>query len=172
MRRLVLATVLMLLLCAATLLAQSSQSTPIHSHPNFPSIVATLKELVAREGKVRRNTFFIADVRREGGREYSYACWKEDKFIIILHLPLEKESASYEWLYGKARVDLEKDVVPTREDIGGSSFLVDRAWVNKTLKECSGGYKLSLVKPRGRRTAQPDINFEVQQPDQPGRGRS
>ena len=117
--------------CTGNGAVQNLKSTPIRSHPNFSGIVATLKELVAREGKAKKNTFFIAAVRREGGRDYSYAYWKEDKSIIILHLPLEKESASYEWLYGKARVDLETDVVSTQEDIGGSSFLVDRAWVNK-----------------------------------------
>jgi hypothetical protein len=136
-------SVLILMFCAGNVAAQNLKSTPVRSHRNFSGIVATLKELVAREGKLRRNTFFIADVRREDGRDYSYAYWKEDKSIIILHLPLEKESASYEWLYGKARVDLETDVVPTREDIGGSSFLVDRAWVNKILKQCANGFKLS-----------------------------
>ena len=150
MQRIMVASVLMFMLFVGTVAAQNPISTPVHSHPNFSGIVATLKELVAREGKVRRNTFFIADVRRGDGREYSYAYWKEDKSITILHLPLEKESASYEWLYGKARIDLETDVVPTREDVGGSSFLVDRAWVNEILKECAGGFKLSVVKPRGK----------------------
>ena len=150
MRRIMVASILMLMICAGNVAAQNPKSIPVHSHPNFSGIVATLKELVVREGKVRRNTFFIADVRREDGRDYSFAYWKEDKSIITLHLPLEKESASYEWLYGKARVDLETDVVLRREDIGGSSFLVDRAWVNKILKECARGFKLSVAKPRGR----------------------
>ncbi len=150
MRRIMIGSVLILMLCAGNVAARNPKGTPVRSHPNFSGIIATLKELVAREGKVRRHTFFIADVRQEDGREYSYAYWKEDKSIIILHLPLEKEGASYEWLYGKARVDLETDVVPTQEDIGGSSFLVDRAWVNKILKECAGGFKLSVVKPRAR----------------------
>ena len=150
MQRVMAASILMLMVCAGSVIAQNPKSTPVRSHPNFSGIVGTLKELVAREGKAKRNTFFIAAVRGENGREYSYAYWKEDKSIIILHLPLEKESASYEWLYGKARVDLETDVVPTQKDIGGSSFLVDRAWVNKILKECAGGFKLSVVKPRGK----------------------
>lgn len=150
MRRIMIASGLILLLCAGNVAAQNSRSTPVRSHPNFSGIVATLKELVAREGKARRNTFFIADVRQEDGQDYSYAYWKQDKSIIILHLPLEEESASYEWLYRKARVDLETDVVPTQEDVGGSSFLVDRAWVNKILKECASGFKLSVVKPRGK----------------------
>lgn len=148
MRRMMIASALSFMFFIGAVAAQNPQTTPVHSHPNFAGIVATLKELAAREGRTRRNTFFIADVWREDGRDYSYAYWKEDKSIIILQLPLEKESASYDWLYGKARVDLETDVVPTQEDIGGSSFLVDREWVNKILKECAGGFKLSVVKAR------------------------
>ena len=151
MRRIMITLVLMLMTCAGDVAAQNPKSTPVRFHPNFSGIVATLKELVAREGEASRNTFFIADVRWEDGRAYSYAYWKEDKAIIVLHLPLEKESASYEWLYGKARVDLETDVVTTPEEIGGSSFLVDRGWVNKILKECAKGFKLSVVKRRGKR---------------------
>ena len=73
MRRIMIASGLILLLCAGNVAAQNSRSTPVRSHPNFSGIVATLKELVAREGKARRNTFFIADVRQEDGQDYSYA---------------------------------------------------------------------------------------------------
>ena len=153
MRRIVLGSVLMLMVWAGNVAAQEPKGTPLRSHRNFAGVVATLTELVAREGKAKRNTLFISEVLRESGREYSYAYWKEDKSIIILHLPLEKRSASYEWLYSKARVDLETDIVPTPEDIGGSSFLVDRSWVDKILEKCAGGYRLSLVKPAVERGA-------------------
>ena len=147
MRRIVLGSVLILMACAGNVAAQNPKGTPLRSHRNFPGVVATLKELVAREGKAERNTLLVSEILREEGREYSYAYWKEDKSIIILHLPLAKDSASYEWLYGKARVDLETDIVPTQGEIGGSSFLVDRSWVDSILKKCARGYRLSVVKP-------------------------
>lgn len=142
MRGIVVGSILMLLASAGNTAAQEPKSTKLRSHRNFSGVVATLKELVAREGKSKRNTILISEVFREDGHEYSYAYWKEDKSIIILHLPLKKNTASYDWLYGKARVDLELDVVPTQKDIGGSSFLVDRSWVNRILKKCASGYRL------------------------------
>lgn len=155
MREIVVGSILMLLASAGNAAAQESKSTQLRSHRNFSGVVATLKELIAREGKSKRNTIFISEVFQEDGREYSYAYWKEDKSIIILHLPLEKDSASYDWLYGKARVDLELDVVPTQEDIGGSSFLVNRVWVNRILKKCVSGYRLVVKTPsKARRVAE------------------
>jgi hypothetical protein len=93
MRRIVLGSVLMLMAWAGNVAAQDSKGTPLRAHRNFSGVVATLKELVVREGKTKRNTLFISEVLQEDGREYSYAYWKEDKSIIILNLPLEKDRA-------------------------------------------------------------------------------
>lgn len=125
-----------------------AQNVSVRKHDNFSGIVETLGELVNKSGKNLKNTFYISDVKNEEGREFAYAHWIQDKSIIILHLPLEKESADYYWLYSKARIDLLTDVVPTKEDIGGSSFLVDGPWVNSILQRCSRGYKLSVLKQK------------------------
>jgi hypothetical protein len=151
MRQLVFASVLIFMAWADNVAAQAPKGTSLRSHRSFSSAVATLKGLIAREGKAKRNTILVSEVFREEGREYLYAYWKEDKSIIILHLPLEKDSANYEWLYSKARVDLETDIVPTQEDIGGSSFLVDRPWVNRILKKCHSGYRLMITTPVKRK---------------------
>jgi hypothetical protein len=37
-------------------------------------------------------------------------------------------------------------VVPSEKDIGGSSFLFDKAWADKITKRCLKGYKLSVLK--------------------------
>ncbi len=126
----------------------SAQKIPLRKHNNFSGISETHKELVRKNGKFRQNTFYISDVKKDGLDEFAYACWKQDKSIIILHLPLEKETANYYWLYSKARIDLLTDVVPSEKDIGGSSFLVDRPWVNKILRSCQKGYKLTVLKQK------------------------
>lgn len=122
----------------------SGQGISVRNHSNFSGIVETLRELVRKNGKSRQNTFYISEVRKDKSREFAYAYWEQDKSIIILHLPLKKETANYFWLYSKARIDLLTDVVPTEKDIGGSSFLVDRAWVNSILRRCSKGYRLLI----------------------------
>lgn len=142
MRRLLFLVILSLIFGSFAL----AQETSVSEHGNFSGIVATLKELVKRNAKTRRNTFYISGVKKDGSREFAYAYWKQDKSIIILQLPLEKETADYYWLYSKARIDLLTGVVPTEEDIKGSSFLVDRPWVDKILQRCSDGYVLSVRK--------------------------
>lgn len=125
-----------------------AQDISVRNHSNFSGIVATLEELVKRNGKFRHNTFNISNVKKDGEREFAYAYWKQDKSIIILHLPLERETADYYWLYSKARIDLLTDVVPTEKDIGVSSFLVDKPWVDSILRRCSKGYRLLVSKQK------------------------
>ncbi len=126
----------------------SAQDIPVRKHSNFSGISATLKELVRKNGKFRQNTFYISDVKKDNLHEFAYAFWKQDKSIIILQLPLKKETADYYWLYSKARIDLLTGVVPTEKDVGASTFLVDRPWVNKILRSCKKGYKLSISKQK------------------------
>jgi flagellar biosynthesis component FlhA len=121
-----------------------AQGIPVRNYSNFPGIIETLKELAKKNGKSKQNTFYISDVRKDGYREIAYAYWKQDNSVIILNLSLEKETANYYWLYSKARIDLSRDVVLTKDDIAGSSFLVDRVWAKKNLSRCEEGYKLLI----------------------------
>ncbi len=99
-----------------------------------------------KKNRTPRNTIYISNVLKEDGREFAYAYWKEDKSITILHLPLslplKSGSPDYYWLTIKARIDLISGVVPTADDIKGSSFLVDRPWVNKIKRNCLNGVRL------------------------------
>jgi len=116
---------------------------------DFNCIVRTMKALVKFQGHGRKhNTIFISNIIRDGDRKFAYAYWKEDKSITILRLPLSlpliKNSPEHWWLMSKARIDLVHGVVPTEEDIHGSSFLVDKHWVRKILRKCKRGIRLRL----------------------------
>lgn len=116
-------------------------------HGQFPSIVGTIRALVKFKGRSKKqNTIYVSNISSEEGREFSYAYWKEDNSITILNLPLSvpllKNTGDYYWLTMKARIDLKTDVVPTQEDIHGSSFLVDRPWVEKIKRRCLSGIRL------------------------------
>lgn len=126
-----------------------SQGQRANKHQNFNSIVETVKTLVENERREKkRATVYISDISKDGDREFAYAYWKEDNSITILNLPLalplKKGSGEYFWLTSIARIDLDKDVVPTKADIGGSSFLVDRPWVEKIKSDCLKGVRLRL----------------------------
>lgn len=127
----------------------SAQSVRADKHKELASIVETMKSLIKFNQNGRgRNTIFVSDIVKNGAGQFAYAYWKEDSSITILHLPLslpvEKNSGDYYWLTMKARIDLTTDVVPTERDIGGSSFLVDRKWVNNIIRRCKNGVRLRL----------------------------
>ncbi len=71
------------------LIGSALAQTNLSKHENFVGVTETLQELAEREGKFRRNTFYISDVKKDGLDEVAYAYWKQDNSIIILHLPLK-----------------------------------------------------------------------------------
>lgn len=125
---------------------------PINSHPNYPDVLGSLEKLVARKGRAKRNTFYISKTETGecGGGEFARAYWVEDKSIIILNLPTDKEHVDFYWLYYKARIDLVREVVPTGKYENLGCCLVEQDWADAVLDDCvSNGYKLVIVKTRG-----------------------
>ena len=96
-------------------------------------------------------------IARRGAGEYAYIYWKQDNSIITLNLPLKKplEEETAFWLYtGKARLDLATGVVPTEAEIGSSTFLVAKPWVDRIIKDCvSNGQKITIPKREAKRKA-------------------
>ena len=144
----ILATILITLISVIVCRASNGLSNPNNSELGYAAKLPTLKGFLARYAKQRINTFYIAKARNDDGREYLYAYWKEDRSILLLgHFNFLGKNTDFGWLYNKARVDLRTDVVPTEEDIHGSTFLVDRPWVNRIIKACTTkGKKLVIVK--------------------------
>lgn len=154
MRRVILIT----LMCLASVSWCVGQSLGARrrsvSKSDYAGKLATLREFVARYGDESVNTFYIAKAGDDDGRRYLYAYWKEDNSILILeHFTPSGGDGFYDWLHRKARVNLATDVVPTKAEIGGSSFLTDRAWVDRIIRACrSTGERLVIRKNRGNGT--------------------
>lgn len=127
--------------------AQNGTGRRLTSQPEIAGKVGTLREFVNRYARRSLNTFHIARAESGGGEKALYVYWKEDNSILILELFDPRDSDSeLEWLHHKARINLATDVVPTREAIGASTFLVDRPWVNRIIKACLKGEKLIIRK--------------------------
>ncbi len=144
-KKLITMTAVLLVSCSA-LIAQIDDSDAVRDQK---SILETFRALVRFEGqKNKSNTIHVSKIIQDGDRKVAYACWEEDNSITILHLPLtlplKKYSGQYYWLRSKARVDLKTGVVAKKEDIGGSSFLVDKDWVDDITRLCLAGSKLKL----------------------------
>lgn len=66
-----------------------------------------------------------------------YAYWKEDQSILLLGLFTQVNTPiELDWLHHKARIDLQTGVVPTRADVGSSTYLVSSEWANRIIDTC------------------------------------
>ena len=82
--------------------------------------------------------------------------WPEARAILLIDWPtscseedMRIDDAALGWYRTKARIDLDTDVVPTPDDIGGSTYLVDRPWVERVIAACKQGYRL-MIEPSAR----------------------
>src|SRR5258708_2571235 len=112
------------LLVAITLAGCTSLDRTSSIRPYLPGIREFLQGYVDAESTNQVDFFFVSPVRQERGEAFAYAYWMTGNSIIILDLPIGKME-NYFWYSYKARVDLATDVVPTPDDIGGSTYLVD-----------------------------------------------
>jgi hypothetical protein len=114
--------------------------------PYLPGIQEFLQGYVNAESTNHLDFFFVSQVRKERGEPYAYAYWMTGNSIIILDLPIGKIENHF-WYSYKARVDLATDLVPTPEDIGGSTYLVDAPWVENIMRDAlQSGVKLVIRK--------------------------
>lgn len=127
-----------------------SQQISADKHSYYKNIVATMSAIVKYTGREsKKNSIYVSNVNNQNGKDLAYAYWKEDNSITILSLPLSvplrKGSSEYYWLRSKARIDLKKGVVKSERDVGGSTYLVSRAWANKIKAQCLNGIRIMLV---------------------------
>jgi len=55
------------------------------------------------------------------------------------------------WYRTKGRIDLDTDIVATPEAIAGSTYLVDRAWVDAVIAECLRSEPLTIAPTKRKR---------------------
>lgn len=83
--------------------------------------------------------------------------WPQQRAILLIDWPatctdadLQIDDLRLGWYRTKARIDLDTDVVPTPEDIHGSTYLVDRPWVDRVIAQCLAG-ETRVIRPSGKR---------------------
>jgi hypothetical protein len=136
--------IIFILLAAISTSAQSqtaSQYYPFASQEEYGKKMAALNQFIDGYGKRGINRIFVAKVKNDDGTEDLFGYWKEDNSILILYHfnPCDDDDDKklcYSWAYDKARVDLRTDVVPTEDDIKGSTYLVDKPWADRIVKAC------------------------------------
>ena len=107
----------------------------IREHPDFEVFQAELRALVERDGKAGDNHFFVA--RYPEGSSTTYMFWREGRRVWILTLggSTPDSWSAVRFPAAGERIDLDTDVVDRPEEVGSSTFLVDRAWIQERIYE-------------------------------------
>ncbi|MEA9822369.1 hypothetical protein VDF98_03650 [Xanthomonas campestris pv. raphani] len=129
---------------------------PSFSRPDaqrMPSRATLRAFLTETKRYARANTFCFVQRRldrpetADPGMSVLSMIWHEGKAIYLVNLVrsgerYERDSAMDPLTEGRLlasstdAVDLTTDVVPTDEDVGTSTFLVSRSWVDRELSQC------------------------------------
>lgn len=133
----------------------SARATPIARQPQFRCVAALLQRIVDDAHSRGRQRLYIGPIERsdgDNGDAFVRVYWPQQHAILLIDWPatcgdedLRIDDAALGWYRTKARIDLDTDVVPTPEDIGGSTYLVDRAWVDRVIAACRAGHRLVIV---------------------------
>ena len=135
-----------------------------NSHPHFSCLVDVLQQVVDHRGRHGRHTLFLSPVNAFGPTQFIRVYWPRDASILVVPLDghgcrqhgTELDAWDWDWFARNGRIDLKSGVVPTNEDIGSSSYLVSRPWVNAVIDDCKRrGHK--LIVHRSARLLNPRI---------------
>lgn len=89
-----------------------------------------------------------------GTQAVTFMIWHEGQKILSFSQStddsLDDETRGHSLAIGKS-IDLTSDVVDTAEQIGGSSYLVDRPWVRRMLAQCRQVGRTVIFTPRSAR---------------------
>lgn len=132
----------------------AAQSVP--SHPPLRCVVALLERIVEDAGARGPQRLYVGPLEAGDSGAFVRVYWPQDKAILLVDWPvscreedLRIDDVALGWYRTKARIDLDTDVVPTPEEIGGSTYLVDRDWVDRVIAACRRG-QLLVIEPRAR----------------------
>ena len=133
------------LITAATCFSQdkSVRRISVRQHPYYaPYVLPALKELVAHRGKSRTNHFYVGRVEvLEGGYHSVLVYWAENRALVLWeprrgYNPQGDFDPRYDLRDTRRYWELDKDVVPTLDDVGGSSFLITRRDARRWVRDC------------------------------------
>ncbi len=109
------------------------------SEPGFGDATIPLREFlrVRRVAAANPQHFCIAGYRSATDvRAWIY--WTEGQRLILWGGATNPASAKTSIALSRRSLDMRKDVVPTEDDIAGSSYRVTRAWAKRVIADCEG----------------------------------
>lgn len=110
----------------------------------FPQAEKVLEALVKEKADVPTNHLYVSTIKKSGKYEFAWVYWKEKRQLIRLE-PFDAKRWKKALLYSRQVLDIDKDVVPTAEDIKGSTYLVDEDWACRTIGDCMKNGKEYII---------------------------
>ncbi len=142
--------------------AAQAESLPTYIYDTPPSSLFKLSErpdhavalatvlkggiLLWKDRNRTANHFCILGVQWDNGRFEIPVFWQEGKRLFYWEGNSELEEAYRSLLLSKG-IDYEKDVVETRDDINGSTYLQVRSDVEALLRDCQAHGETVTIKP-------------------------
>jgi hypothetical protein len=133
------------LLGASTCISQEKvvQRIPVSQHSYYAAnVVPALKKLVTERGKSKKNHFYVGRVEMlESGYHSVLVYWKENQALVLWEPgrgsnPQGYPDPKFDLAYSRRYWELDKDVVPTLDEVGGSSFLITRKDARRWVRDC------------------------------------
>lgn len=133
---------------------QDREKISIHQIAEFNPVLPVLQRMVDdadiyknwldRQSIRGLNHLYVCPVNRHknDADNYVYTAWVywQEGRAIILWEPGRSgdiETRDMDLVYSRRFLSLTRDVVPTQDDIGSSTYLVDQEWVDTRINECS-----------------------------------
>ena len=132
---------------------------PLTDVSGFLGLTDELQRRVDEDGHARVNHFCVVgeELRSPGEKRpwvSAITFWQEAGDIQGYNQGYPDDPVTNLNTPGALHVDLATGVVPTPDDINGSTYLVDRAWVDRLLRNCwRHGQAVVLIRHTGRRRA-------------------
>jgi hypothetical protein len=137
----------------------------IERAPYFPCVASLLQRIVDAEHVVEPQRLSLASSAGADGSTVVRVYWPQARAILLIDPAMacdrdsedgrndnaQHDNAQHDdeqdldWYGTKARIDLDTDVVATADDIAGSTYLVDRPWVDAVIAACLNGHGLVVV---------------------------
>jgi hypothetical protein len=123
----------------------------IYRDADYRRPLHALKQVVAEKARGNRNTFYISPVcYLSNGYSIAHVYWPEGRALILWEPRSKGDEPSqrrHELVWSRRFWRLDKDVVPTVNEVAGSSFLLTRALARRDIRDCvRNGRKFVLYK--------------------------
>ncbi len=124
---------------------------PTATDPDFGDATPALRKLIAaaRPKAIGPQHFCIIGYIGNGGEKIAWVHWRERRRLIFWRGGSDPEYRGDSIVDSNRQLDLDNDVVPTDADIGSSTYLISRTWLDETLRDCAAeGTRYVVSGPR------------------------